>query len=52
MKCENMLSEIRALEQEDTLSDKQEGLVQPESSQDELKAILSSIPSFSQTNKK
>ena len=49
---DNMLSEIRELEQEDTLAGKPEELVEPQSSEAELKAILSSIPSFSQMNKK
>ncbi|MDF1588703.1 MAG: hypothetical protein P1P93_06040, partial [Gammaproteobacteria bacterium] len=50
---ESMLSEIRSLEQDETLVNEQvEELDVPRSTKDELQAILSSIPSFSEINKK
>ena len=46
---DTMLEEIRELEREDLENGTQ---FEPQSNKDELKAILSSIPSFSQMNKK
>ena len=50
---DSMLSEIRELEQdENLLNDDVDELILPKSTKDELQAILSSIPAFSDRNKK
>ncbi len=49
---DEMMSEIRVLEQNEAMKEIEEDASKPASNQDELKAILSNIPSFTEMNKK